>query len=97
MTTAIPGRNPSSIEAPSVPVVFALTTAVTIARPIAPPTWNDVLTSPDASPCSWSATPAVAWMLSDGKQSANPSPIRIMLGRNTVAYESDSPIRRNSA
>src|SRR5205814_1068586 len=40
------------------------TMALEIASTIAPPTWIDVLTRPDASPCSWSATPAVACMFS---------------------------------
>ena len=47
-----------------------MTIALTTASTIAPPTWNDVLTRPDASPCSWLAIPAVAWMFSDGKVSA---------------------------
>ena len=46
--------------------------APTAASPMAPPTWNEVLTRPEARPCSWSATPAVAWMFSDGKPSAKP-------------------------
>ena len=45
VTTAIAGRKTSSDVSP-------LTTAVTIARPIAPPSWNEVLTRPEARPCS---------------------------------------------
>ena len=42
------------------------TTALTAASTIAPPIWNEVCTSPDARPCSWSATPSVACMFSAG-------------------------------
>ena len=63
--------------------VWLVTTALTTASTTAPPTWNDVLTRPDASPCSSFATPAVAWMLSAGKQSANPTPISSIVGSIT--------------
>jgi hypothetical protein len=36
--------------------VFALLTAVTTAKTSAPPNWNEVLTSPPASPCSSGTT-----------------------------------------
>ncbi len=59
-------------------------TAVTIASTIALPTCIAVFTSPDASPCSSSATPLVAAMLTDGKASANPMPSRTMLGSTSA-------------
>jgi hypothetical protein len=63
-----------------------VTIAVITASTIAPPTWNDVCTSPDATPCSFLfAMPDVAWMLSIGKHSAKPIPIRSIVGRKTEA------------
>jgi hypothetical protein len=77
--TTSPGWNPSSsaLALPGwalEPDVPASITAVDTARPIAPPTWNEVWTSPDASPCSWSATPVVAATLSGPKARVKPNP-----------------------
>ena len=74
--TAIADWKLSSVGAPP----ELLTTAATAASPTAPPTWNEVFSRPDASPCSWSATPAVAWMFSDGNLSAKPVPISSIVG-----------------
>jgi hypothetical protein len=48
---------------PDVPVA-ATTTAVTTARPMAAPNWNDMVRIPLASPCSRSSTPSVAAIVS---------------------------------
>jgi len=60
------------------------TTALTIASPIAPPSWKDVWTSPEASPCSRSATPDTAWMFSTGNRSMKPIPISSIVGKRTA-------------
>ena len=60
--------------------VFALFTAVTTASTSAPPNWNDVLSSPPASPCSWAATPLVAAMFSGPNARPKPSPARRNVG-----------------
>ena len=56
------------------PPVLALFTAATTASTSAPPNWNEVLTSPPASPCSSGAMPLVAAMLSGPKARAKPRP-----------------------
>ena len=73
-----------------------LITAVTIASTIAPPTWFDVLNSPEASPCSWSGTPDVAWMFSAGNAIAKPSPISMIVGNTVAKYADSGPIRSES-
>ena len=54
--------------------VCVVVTAVAIASTTAPPIWNELPTRPEASPCSSSATPRSAWMLSAGYASAKPAP-----------------------
>ena len=84
--TAIPadapiaGWKPSSIDSASADSPLPLTIAATIASPTAPPTWNDVFSRPEARPCSWSSTPATAWMLSAGNASAKPTPSSSIVG-----------------
>ena len=86
VTTAIAGWKPSTSAGPCVaPPVLALITAVATASPSAPPTCSDVLTRPDASPCSWLAMPAVACMLKAGNESPKPIPTSSIVGRNTPA------------
>ncbi len=75
----------------------AVTTAVTTARNSAPPTCTEVLSRPETMPCSWSSTPLVAWMLSEGKTSAQAAPISSIDGRTTAAYTGSRSTRRNSA
>jgi hypothetical protein len=49
---------------------FEVTIAVITARMIAPPTWKEVFSRPEARPGSWSAIPSVACMFSAGRQVA---------------------------
>ena len=65
-----PGRPGSAL--PRMAVITAIISA--------PPIWMLVLTSPEASPCSSSDTPAVAWELTDGNVAANPMPRNRMVG-----------------
>ncbi len=57
-----------------------VSTAVTTASTIAPPTCPEVFSRPEASPCSSSCTPLVAWMFSEGNDSAKAMPSRTMPG-----------------
>ena len=77
MITMTPLSSEPSCGTPSPLVATAETTAVTTA----PPTCSDVLSRPDASPCSASATPATAWMFSAGKPTAKPTPASRTVGR----------------
>lgn len=56
---------PSSIPCGEVrPAVAAVATAVTTASPRPAPNWKEVLSRPPASPCSSSAIPSVAAIVS---------------------------------
>ena len=56
-----PSRSASGVRPLPALALFA---AVTTASTSAPPNWNEVFSSPPASPCSWGAMPFVAAMLS---------------------------------
>src|ERR1700754_2208073 len=98
VTTPRPGLYADNIPAGVVtPAELLLITAVTTARTTAPPTWLEVLKSPDASPCSSSETPETAWMFSAGNPIANPMPISTMLGKTVEKYAASGPIRSDKA
>ena len=65
--------------------VRSVANVASTARPIAPPTWTLVLTSPEASPESLAVAPDIARVISDGNPSPAPSPNRIIAGIKSIA------------
>jgi hypothetical protein len=61
-------------------LVRVVESVASTARPIAPPTWAEVLTSPDASPASRWVAPDIAIVIRAGKQVPIPAPSRISVG-----------------
>src|SRR3954464_9859788 len=64
---------------------------------MAPPTCTLVLTSPEASPESSGVAPDMASVISDGKPSPAPAPIRTIGGSRAVTYEASTGVRANSS
>ena len=54
------------------------------ASPIAPPTWAEVLTRPEASPASALVAPDIAIVISAGKQTPIPVPSSTRTGKTSV-------------
>lgn len=67
------------------------------ASPIAPPTWTLVLTSPEARPESSIVAPDIASVISDGKPSPAPAPIRIIGGTMSVMKSASTGVSANSS
>jgi hypothetical protein len=64
--------------------VRSVASVARIARPIAPPTWTLVFTRPEARPESSGVAPDIASVISDGKPSPAPKPIRAVGGSRSV-------------
>lgn len=78
-------------------VVRSVASAVSTARPTAPPRCIELLTSPEASPASAGAVPDIASIASDGKPSPAPSPKSNMGGSRSMTYVPSTGVRAKSA
>jgi hypothetical protein len=78
---------------PSRSAVRAVASVASSARPRPPPTWRDVLTSPEARPASRPSTPAVAAIVTGTKEQPIPAAATIEAPSTSALHEPSASIR----